>query len=106
RLSMCGAAPHFFRGQLNGGADAPIRHAAAQVPTHNGINVLITGVWVILEQRRCLHDLPGLTVAALRCLRLDPGLLQRMATLGIESFDRGDLRSPDRTDRGDAGADG
>src|SRR5580693_6771762 len=29
-----------------------------------------------------------------------------MATLGIEPFDRGDLRSPDRTNRGDAGADG
>src|ERR1700722_19628397 len=29
-----------------------------------------------------------------------------MATLGIKSFDCGDLRSSDRTDRGDAGADG
>src|SRR5580700_11375756 len=29
-----------------------------------------------------------------------------MAPLGIEYFDRGDLRSPDRADRGDAGADG
>src|SRR5580704_6480141 len=74
-LIMCGAAPHFFGGQLDCGADSPVSHAAAQVPTHDGINVLVTGVWVILEQRRCLHDLPGLTVAALRCLSLDPGLL-------------------------------
>src|SRR5580700_1452632 len=29
-----------------------------------------------------------------------------MAALGIQSFDRGDLRSPDRADRRDAGADG
>src|SRR5271155_942375 len=74
-LSMCGVAPHFFGGQLDGGADPPVRHAAAQVATHDGINVMVTGVWIILEQSRCLHDLPGLTVAALRCLRLDPGPL-------------------------------
>src|SRR5580658_2022147 len=74
-LSMCAAAPHFFGGQLDGGADSPVRHAAAEVATHDGVDVMVTGVWVVLEQRRCLHDLPGLTVATLRCLRLDPGPL-------------------------------
>src|ERR1700722_4683860 len=74
-LSMCAAAPHFFGGKLDGRADPPVRHAAAQVATHDGINIMVTGVRIILEQRRCLHDLPGLAVAALRCLRLDPGLL-------------------------------
>src|SRR5579863_4345530 len=70
-LSMCSAAPQFFGGQLDGGANAPISHAAAQVASHDRIDVMVTGVWVVLEQRRRLHDLPGLTVATLRRLHLD-----------------------------------
>ena len=46
---------------------------------------------ILGEQRRRLHDLAGLAVAALRHLLGDPGLLQRMLALGVETFDRGDL---------------
>ena len=48
------------------------------------------GVGKSLQQRSCLHDLAGLTVAALRHLQVDPRLLQRMLSLGIEPFDRRD----------------
>ena len=35
----------------------------------------------------CLHDLAPLAIAALRNLHLYPGHLQRMTSIGIESFD-------------------
>ncbi len=53
-----------------------------------------------------LHDLAGLAIAALRNLKVDPGLLQRMLSLGIEPFDRRDLGAGDAADRRDAGARG
>src|SRR5215470_8034519 len=48
-------------------------------------------VGILRKQRGCLHDLPGLAVAALRHLLGNPGLLQRMITLGGKAFDGGDL---------------
>ena len=48
-------------------------------------------IGVLGEQRRGLHDLPGLAVAALRNLLGDPGALQRVFAFGIEAFDGGDL---------------
>ena len=47
--------------------------------------------WEVLQQRRRLHDLARLAVAALRHLKVDPGLLHGMRALGIEPFDRRDL---------------
>jgi hypothetical protein len=49
------------------------------------------GIGVLGEQGSCLHDLPGLAVAALRNLLGDPRALQRMVALGIEAFDGGDF---------------
>src|ERR1700730_4635274 len=63
------------RGPLNGFANAQVGHAAAEVPGHDAIDVLVAGRWKVLQQGRRLHDLAGLAVAALRHLEVDPGFL-------------------------------
>ena len=68
-------------GQFDRVADAHIGHAAAEVAVHDGVDVLVGRGREVLEQRRRLHDLARLAVAALRRLKLDPGLLQRMPAL-------------------------
>jgi hypothetical protein len=52
-----------------------------------------------------LHDLSGLTVAALRDLLGDPRELQRMLALGMQSFDGRDLPADRIADRNRARAD-
>src|SRR4051794_30621451 len=61
---------------------------------------------VALEQRGGGHELPGLTVAALRDVELYPRTLERVFPGGIEAFDRGDLGASDIRDRNLAGARG
>src|SRR5262249_51122712 len=102
-LSMC--ASHFGRSQFDRPADADIGHASAQIAAHDGVDVLVARVGKILEQRCGLHDLSGLAIPALRCLRLNPGLLQRMLTVRVEPLDRRDRRVRHRAERRDAGAD-
>jgi len=53
-----------------------------------------------------LHDLPRLTVAALRHLMLDPRFLHRMSVRRIEAFDGGDQLAFDGPDSDRAGAHG
>src|SRR6516162_8374966 len=98
-------ASHFARSELDRSADTDISHASAQVAAHDGVDVLVGRVGKILEQSCGLHDLSGLAIAALRRLRLDPGLLQRMLTVGVEPLDRRDRRVCHRTQRRDTGAD-
>src|SRR5215470_3959369 len=102
-LSMC--ASHFSRSKLDRSADADIGHAPAQAAAHDGVDVLVGRVGKILEQCCGLHDLSGLAIAALRCLRLNPGFLQRMLTIGVEPLDRRDRRVCHRAERRDARAD-
>src|SRR6516225_6756808 len=102
-LSMC--ASHFGRSELDRPADADIGHASAQATAHDGVDILVGRVGKILEQRCGLHDLSGLAIAALRCLRLNPGLLQRMLTVGVEPLDRRPRGVCHRPQRRDAGAD-
>src|SRR5262249_36934761 len=102
-LSMC--ASHFGRSELDRPAEGDIGHASAQATAHDGVDILVGRVGKILEQRCGLHDLSGLAIAALRCLRLNPGLLQRMLTVGVEPLDRRDRRVCHRAQRRDAGAD-
>src|SRR5262245_21506156 len=89
-LFMC--ASHFGHSELDRPADADIRHASAQVAAHDGVDVLVARVGKILEQCCGLHDLSGLTIPALRCLRFNPGLLQWMLTIRVEPLDRRNLR--------------
>src|SRR5262245_40600255 len=102
-LSM--RASHFRRSEFDRPADADIGHASAQVTAHDGVDVLVGRVGKILEQCCGLHDLSGLAIPALRCLRLNPGLLQWMLTVRVEPLDRRDRRVRHRAERRDAGAD-
>src|SRR5207247_4422510 len=43
--------------------------------------------WRTREQRRCLHDLSALAVAALRHIYCPPGALHRMVAVSAETFD-------------------
>ena len=71
-----------LRGALDGAHDARIGAAAADVAVHVRDDLLARRLLVLREQRRRLHDLAGLAVAALRHLLGDPRLLQRMAAVG------------------------
>src|SRR5882672_9115945 len=56
-------------------ADAHIGATAANIARHRRIDVGIFGMWRRLEQGCRRHDLPGLAVAALDHLDVQPGLL-------------------------------
>src|SRR3989442_6919321 len=95
---------HFVRRALDGGDDLVVGAATADVAVHVGDDLLARRLFVLGEQRRRGHDLPGLAVAALRHLLGDPCLLQRMLGRRRKAFDRGDLLPGDRGDRRDARA--
>ena len=73
------------------GADPHVRRAAANVASHRRIDVGIGRFLFPCEQRGSGHDLPRLTIAALRHIELLPCRLDRFPFSGLESFDRGDL---------------
>src|SRR6185312_6396582 len=94
---------------VGGGADdrlldTTVGHAAAEVAVHVSDDLGLGRIVVLREQRRGLHDLAGLAVAALRDLLGDPGDLQRM--VAAEAFDGGDLLAHRVLRRGLAGAHG
>src|SRR5437762_965572 len=68
-------------------------NAAADVAGHRGHDLLVGRVGALRQERRRLHDLARLAVAALRHLLGDPRLLEGMLPLGVEPFDRRDLLS-------------
>ena len=76
---------------MNGFPDAQVRGAAAQVTGHRIVDVRVGGLGVPREQRSGRHDLPGLTVPALRYVHLLPRHLQRMGPIRGEPLDRRDL---------------
>src|SRR5580692_335132 len=78
-------------GALDGAEDARIGAAAADVAVHVADDVVAARILIAGEQRGGLHDLPGLTVAALRHLQIEPGFLQRMVAIGRQPFDGGDV---------------
>src|SRR5581483_9491636 len=63
---------------LDGGPDAEVRPAAAQVSAHRFVDVSVRRVRVLVEERHGLHDLASLAVATLRHVVVDPGLLHRV----------------------------
>src|ERR1041385_3599485 len=69
---------------LDGGPDAEVRTAPAQVSAHRLVDVSVSRVRVLVEERHGLHDLASLAVATLRHVVVDPGLLHRVqrAALG------------------------
>src|SRR5271166_4836909 len=78
------------RSLFDGGANALIGPTAANVAVHRAINVGVGGMGRLFQKRRGLHDLAGLTIAALRHVERAPGLLKRVIAFRIEPLDRGD----------------
>src|SRR5271168_3130420 len=76
---------------LDGGADAHIGAATADVSRHRRIDIGIVGVWCRGKQRGRRHDLPGLAIAALNDFEIEPGLLHPGAHgRRLDAFDGGD----------------
>ena len=69
------------RGLLDGGADAHVGAAAANVSGHRRVDVSIVRVGRFREQRGGGHDLSGLAVAALHDFEVEPGLLDLASRL-------------------------
>ena len=89
---------------LDGGPDAEVRPAAAEVPAHRFVDVGVGRVRVLVQQGHGLHDLAGLAVPALGHVVVDPGLLDRvqLVTLG-QTIDRRDVLALDGAHGRDAG---
>src|SRR5205085_10940375 len=68
---------------LDGGADAEVRTAPAQVTAHSLVNVGVARVRVVVEKRHGLHDLASLAVATLGHVIVDPGLLDRVQLVAL-----------------------
>src|SRR5580693_6981609 len=95
-----------FRGGANGRMDALVAAATADIASHGIVDLLVTRSGGFREERRRLHDLPGLAIAALGYREIAPGDLHRMLTLRIEALDRGHGLTRDVRHDDGAGADG
>src|SRR4029077_14428550 len=93
-------------GRLDGGGDALIAAAAADISAHRAVDLVCGRVLVGGEQRCGLHDLAGLAIAALRHIQGTPRLLYRMISARVEAFDGYHRAAGDIVYRGDAGAGG
>src|SRR3984957_2110917 len=78
------------RSLLDGGANALIGPAAADVAVHRAVDVGVSRMRRLLQQRDRLHDLASLAIAALRHVDSAPGLLHGMIPFRVQAFDRGD----------------
>src|SRR5688572_21634558 len=85
--------------------DAGVAGAAADVAGHRLLDLRRARLRVAREQRAGVHQLPGLAVAALHDVLVEPGLLQRAPDRALcERFDRGHLLARERADRSRARA--
>src|SRR6266850_6231853 len=90
---------------LDGSADTRIGAAAADVAGHGAVDVGIARLGVYGEQGARRHDLPRLTVPALRHVEREPGRLDFLAgRRGADGFDGGDALADRGRDRRDARA--
>src|SRR5579862_3893717 len=83
--------------QVNSLTNANVGSATAEVAVHRRVDVLIGRFRLASEQRRRRHNLSCLAVTALRYVRLNPGPLDGMRTVGREPFDCG-YRTGNRRD--------
>src|SRR4051812_44034752 len=91
---------------LDGGLDAVVGTAAADIGDAVA-DLGNAGLRRLGQQRGGGHDHAGLAVSALRHVQRHPGLLHRVAAIGREPLDGGDLlRLAHRRDWQGAGADG
>src|SRR5262245_27178770 len=77
-------------GHVHRGPDALIRAAPADI-RHGLVDVPVGRVRLLLQERRCRHDLAGLAVAALWHVERRPGSLHGMRAGGRQAFDGEDL---------------
>src|SRR5262245_21224816 len=73
----------------NGRMDALIAATATEIAGHSFGDLRVGGSGRAGQQRGSLHDLPGLTVAALGHTFISPGDLHGMLTLGMQALDGG-----------------
>src|SRR5215472_15858828 len=92
------------RGRLDRGGDALVAAATADVAAHCVVDFTLRRVLVRRQQRRGLHDLAGLAIAALRHVECPPSLLHRVIALGVEPFDGRHRAAIDIADSGNASA--
>src|SRR5580692_9449791 len=78
------------RSLLDGGANALIGPATADIAVHRAVDVGVGRMRRLLQQRDRLHDLASLAIAALRHVGRAPRLLHGMVPLRVQAFDRGD----------------
>ena len=76
---------------MDGASYALICTAAADIAGHGFVDILVRGLWILAEKNGGAHDLPRLTVAALRDVDFDPGTLYGMRIIGGEAFDGGHM---------------
>src|SRR3989442_4444643 len=99
------ALPLCLRRGVNGLAHLLERPAAADVGDPR-VDVGVGRLRLVLEECRHCHDHPGLAVAALGHLEVDPRLLDLVqGGAARQTLDRGDLLALGRADRQHAGAD-
>jgi hypothetical protein len=79
-------------------ADAVVSAAPARVGDP-GIDVDVGGLRLVLQKRDGAHDHPRLAVAALGDVELLPGELDRVGSIGRQSFDGGDRSSANDSGR-------
>jgi hypothetical protein len=60
-------------------ANALIGGAAAQIAAHCVVDIAVTGLGIFCQQRDSGHDLAGLTIPALRNIKISPDFLNRFS---------------------------
>jgi hypothetical protein len=86
--------------------DALIGPTTTDVAGHGLPYLIVRRSRVFQKEGGCLHDLAGLTIAALRHVQLSPGFLNRMIAGGMKAFDGRDFTICDIGDGCDAGPNG
>jgi len=85
-------------GPMDGLADARIGPAAADV-RHCAVDLGVGRLRFLFEKRNRGHDLPRLTITALRNVELDLRQLDRMRSVGGQPLDRGDALAGNGSNR-------
>src|SRR5829696_9565289 len=75
-------------GFLHGAANAVVGGAAAEIAAHRRVDVRIGRFAILGQEADRRHDLPGLAIAALRHVKLDPGVLNRLRDFAADALNR------------------
>jgi len=89
---------------MNRFSNSRVRTAAADIAAHRLVNIFVAGLQIFREEDGRAHDLPGLAIAALRHIELDPRFLQRVSEIHRKTLDRRDVPAFRARDGRDAGA--